>query len=82
MGRLNHMFDRGLDLAELRLRSNAVVDAMNERLARMEREAPQAHIREFVRKLTADFSERPFAPLGDVWESELGDLFGGEEDAE
>ena len=36
---------------------------------------PQLDVREYLEDLTSDFTERPFIPLGDVWERGLKDLF-------
>ncbi len=80
MGRLSHMFGLGLDLADLRSRSELVVESMNARLERLQRDVPRFRLAEFRAELNENFTERPFAPLGDVWESELEDLFGNKED--
>lgn len=76
MGRLSHMFDLGLDLSELRRRSDLMTESMARRLHNMERDAPDLHLQEYLAKITEDFVEKPFNPLGDVWETVLEDLFG------
>ena len=78
MGRLNHMFDLGLDLSDLRQRSETTVEAMAARLRSLTREHPNAGLRDYMAQVNEDFTEKTFAPLGDVWESELGELFGNE----
>jgi proteasome assembly chaperone (PAC2) family protein len=78
MGRLNHMFDLGLDLTDLRQRSDSTVEAMAARVRQLEHTHPQLHLREYLARLDAEFTEHTFAPLSDVWENELEDLFGDE----
>jgi proteasome assembly chaperone (PAC2) family protein len=80
MGRLNHMFDLGIDLSELRQLGDEVVEALAQRFEKLEQEKPQAHVREYLARLVEDFTEKPFAPLDDVWERELNDLFGDEKE--
>jgi proteasome assembly chaperone (PAC2) family protein len=82
MARLNHMFDLGLDLSDLRRRSDETIEAMAARFRKIERDVPQASLAEFREKLAEDFDEKAFAPLEDVWESELQDLFGDEEESQ
>lgn len=73
--RLNHMFDLDLDLSDLGQRSERLTAAMNDKIDELENEMPQLNVREYVQKLNTSFEEKPFMPLGDVWEEELRDLF-------
>ncbi len=79
MRRLDHMFGLELDLSDLEHRSKAVVSSMDARIDEVQREVPDIDLRNYIRELTGDFTETPFMPLGDVWERELGDLFGDSE---
>jgi proteasome assembly chaperone (PAC2) family protein len=78
--RLNHMFDLGIDLSDLRRRSDELTSSMDYKIDELERAMPQLKVREYVEGLSRDFIEMPFMPLGEVWERELGDLFEDMED--
>jgi proteasome assembly chaperone (PAC2) family protein len=80
MGRLNHMFDLGIDLSDLRERSDELLSSMGSKIDELDRALPQLKVREYVEGLSRDFVEMPFMPLGEVWERELGDLFKDMED--
>jgi proteasome assembly chaperone (PAC2) family protein len=80
MRRLNHMFDLGMDLSHLEEQSNELISAINEKVDELERKLPQLKVREYMEELTLNFTERSFMPLDDVWERELGDLFGDRND--
>jgi len=80
MRRFNHMFDLGLDLSDLEMQSDDLISSMDSKIDELERKVPQLKVREYVEKLARDFTEMPFMPLDDVWERELGDLFGDMED--
>ena len=73
--RLNHMFELGLDLSDLDKKSDRLTAAMDAKIDELENEMPQLKVREYVEKLNTEFTERPFVPLGAVWEDELRDLF-------
>ncbi|RME72871.1 MAG: PAC2 family protein [Chloroflexi bacterium] len=72
--RFNYMFGLGLDLSDLLQQSEALIASVEARLTELDQKMPQLKIREYLQKLTEDFKERPFTPLDDVWEEELGDL--------
>ena len=74
--RLDHMFEMGVDLAELEKESRDLVDAIESRLEELERDAPDLDIRGYLAAVEAEFTERSFVPLDDVWSSGLDDLFG------
>jgi hypothetical protein len=75
MRRLNHMFDQGLDLADLERQSNELVSTLDSKIEELERKLPGLNIGEYMEALATEFTERSFMPLDDVWERELGDLF-------
>ncbi len=75
MRRLNHMFGLRLDLSDLERQSANLMSSMQSKIGELEREMPQLKIKEYLAKLAVDFTERPFIPLDEVWERELGDLF-------
>lgn len=75
MRRFNHMFKLGIDLSSLARQSDELVVSMTDKLMELENKSPQFKIKEYMEKVTQDFTEQSFMPLDDVWERELGDLF-------
>ncbi len=75
MRRFNHMFGLGIDLTELDRQSEELITSIDGKIEELDRTMPQVNVRGYMEKLTANFTERPFMPLDDVWERELGDLF-------
>jgi len=75
MRRVNHMFDLGLSLSDLRNRSDELTAQVKTKLDTLARTAPALHVREYLAKVAEQFVENPFMPLDDVWARELGDLF-------
>jgi hypothetical protein len=49
---------------------------MHAEIEALEQKMPQLQVRDYMEKLAQDFNEMSFVPLDDVWERELGDLFG------
>lgn len=75
MVRLKHMFDLGLDLADLEGRSRELISGWDARLTELAQSMPQLGVEAYMEKLRADFTEQPFVPLSKLWEEELDDLF-------
>jgi predicted ATP-grasp superfamily ATP-dependent carboligase len=73
--RINHMFGLELDLSELEDRSDELVSVINDKLDALEKTIPELGIREYLSKLTDDFTERAFMPLDEIWKKGLEDLF-------
>ncbi len=80
MRRINHMFDLGIDLSDLDKRARELNSSMDAKIDELESKMPQLKVREYMDKLTSEFTEMPFLPLDDVWERELGDLLTDIED--
>lgn len=74
MRRFNHMFDLGFDLSELQQHSAELAASIEARLDELDRKMPQLNLKAHLEALAQDFTERPFMPLDEVWERELGDL--------
>jgi proteasome assembly chaperone (PAC2) family protein len=74
MRRLNVMFSLSIDLSELELRAEELVAAMNDKMAELDREMPQLHVRKYLDKVALEFEELPFLPLDEMWERELDDI--------
>ena len=75
MRRFNHMFGLGIDLSDLDRQSEELIGSIDTKIEELERTLPQINVRGYLEKITANFTERPFMPLDDVWEQVLGDLF-------
>ena len=75
MRRVNHMTSLGLDLSDLAQLSDELDQTIETKLAELDREMPHLKVRAFLEEINVEFQEKPFAPLDDIWEEELGDLF-------
>ncbi len=79
MARINYTFDLGLDLLDLQEQSKTLIMAWDEKMQELARALPQLEIPQYLAKIRAEFVERSFVPLSDIWEQELKDLFGDDE---
>lgn len=75
MRRFNHMYGLGIDLSDLDRQSEELMTSIDAKIEELERTLPQVNVRGYLDKITANFAERPFMPLDDVWEQVLGDIF-------
>lgn len=75
MRRFNYMFGTHIDLSELEEQSLELTSAMDDKIKELMNEYPQMEIRNFFDKLSDEYNEMTFAPLDDVWEREIEDLF-------
>jgi hypothetical protein len=75
MRRFNHMFGLEFDLDHLERRCDELVASMDAKLEELDLQMPQLQIKEYLDKLTEDFTERHFTPLDDVWRKGLEDIF-------
>ena len=73
--RINHMFKLGLDLSDLSQRSKELVTSIETHIEELSKQLPNVPVKEYIAKITADFEERPFDKLDDVWQDALGDIF-------
>jgi predicted ATP-grasp superfamily ATP-dependent carboligase len=80
MRRFNHMFGHGIDLSDLDRKSEELTMSIDTKVEEIERTLPQINVRSYLEKLAGSFTERPFMPLDDMWERELGDLFDDDEE--
>ncbi|MFT5193466.1 MAG: hypothetical protein ACI9EW_001460 [Cellvibrionaceae bacterium] len=76
--RLDHMFKLGIDLADLEKESRDLIEAFDQRIDELERDTPGLDLKGFLAAIDAEFTEKSFNPLDDVWSSGFDDLFGGE----
>ena len=71
MQRVNFLLKLDFDLTDLGKRSSQLVEILEEKIQEIISAAPEAGIREYLKKLSAEYVEVPFAPLDDVWENEI-----------
>ena len=76
MRRFNHMFKLGLDLSDLERSSRKLIESVGEQIAELEKQTPQLAVRDYIEKLTENFTETSFMPLDDVWKTGLEDVLG------
>ena len=69
--RVDYMLKLHLDLTDLEEKSRHLVKMMDAKVEEIEGEAPQLGLRQRIKEISADFKEKPFIPLEDVWENEL-----------
>ena len=79
MRRVDYMFGLGMDLSELRMRSQELVTALDVKVAELAEKNPDMNVKDYLAEVTQEFEERPFIPLDDVWD-ELGDVLGNMDD--
>lgn len=75
MRRLSHMFGLEYNLSDLDESSDELITSMSAKIDELEQKLPQLKIREYIEKVSGDFTETSFMPLSDVWKRELDDLF-------
>lgn len=75
MRRLNHLFGMDIDLSDLESRSYDLILSMDAEVEELDGKMPELKIREQLAQAGADFVESSFAPLDEVWERGLRDLF-------
>jgi proteasome assembly chaperone (PAC2) family protein len=74
MKRLNRMLDLDLDLSDLEIKSRQLVAIVRAQIDELDKKAPQFKIKKRIAKMTRDFVETSFPPLGEVWARELRHL--------
>ncbi len=75
MRRICFMFKANIDLSDLELKSEKLVKAIDAKVDELERNSPQMGVRDYLKRLSEEFSETAFNPLDEVWEDELRRLF-------
>jgi hypothetical protein len=79
MRRVTYMLDLNLDLTDLEKKSRHLVDVIDEKVIELDKLVPQMGVREYMDRLSEDFTEVVFEPLGEVWEEEFRKLFGDDD---
>lgn len=75
MRRVKHMLKLELDLTDLERRSKQLVKVMDEKVEELDQASPQLGVREYINRLSDEFSETAFEPLDELWEDEIRRLF-------
>jgi proteasome assembly chaperone (PAC2) family protein len=73
--RVNAMHNLNLDLYELEVRSAQLIEAIDKKFDELIQENPGMGVREYLDKLTEDYTEPDFNPADDFWEEKLRGLF-------
>jgi proteasome assembly chaperone (PAC2) family protein len=74
MRRINHMTGLGLDLSELEHRSYELNESIENEVRELDRRMGKFDVVDFLRQIDEEYEERPFMPMEDLWERELGDI--------
>ncbi|MDQ4076518.1 MAG: PAC2 family protein [Chloroflexota bacterium] len=75
MRRVNYMLKLEFDLSELEQKSERLVQLVDEKVEELDRLAPELGVRDYMARLSEEFTETPFDPLDAIWEDELRHLF-------
>jgi proteasome assembly chaperone (PAC2) family protein len=71
MRRVNHMLRLDFDLLDLEEKSRRLVKLIDAKVEEIEQANPQAGVRDYLKRLSTNFDETIYDPLGEVWEDEL-----------
>ncbi len=75
MRRIDYMLKLGLDLSDLEKRSARLLKLMDTKIEEIETNLPDLNVRSYLAQLAEEFEEKPFQPLDDFWEEQIGRLF-------
>jgi proteasome assembly chaperone (PAC2) family protein len=78
MRRINYMLKSDFDLHDLERRSKQLIRVMDGKIEEIEQANPDLDVREYLDRLTEEFTEVPFDPLDDLWEEEINKLLDDE----
>ena len=71
MRRVNHMLNTDFDLTDLEEKSDHLVELVDAKVEELEATTPELSVRDYMERLSEEFTEELFEPLDDVWEEEL-----------
>jgi proteasome assembly chaperone (PAC2) family protein len=71
MRRVNHMLKLDFDLRDLEEKSRRLIKLIDAKVDEIEQANPQAGVRDYLKRLSDNFDETLYDPLGEVWEDEL-----------
>jgi proteasome assembly chaperone (PAC2) family protein len=82
MRRINFMLKTTFDLSDLERKSEQLVHLVDAKVDELDKADPELGVRDYLTRLSEDFTETPFAPLDDVWEEELRRIFDDSEESD
>lgn len=71
MRRVKHLLKIDIDLSDLENKSDHLLRVVDDKINEIDRAAPQLGVRDYINRLSDEFTETPFTPLDDVWEDEI-----------
>ncbi len=74
MRRVNFMLRTSFALEDLEEKSKRLVEVVESKVDELEKMAPEAGVRDYLKRLSDEFEEPVFDPLDDVWEDALRGL--------
>jgi len=69
--RINHMTKLDIPISELEEKSQELKNMVDSKIDELDNLAPQMGVRDYIKRISDNFSETPFNPLDEVWEDEL-----------
>jgi len=75
MRRVEHMLHLGLDLSDLEEKSKRLIESIDAKVDELDSQSPQVGVRNYLQRLSDEFTEVPFDPLDDIWQDEIKRLF-------
>lgn len=75
MRRVNYLLKLDIDLSDLENKSKRLVRLVDDKVEELDKVAPQLGLRDYLFRLSEEFTETSFDPLDDVWEEEFRRLF-------
>jgi proteasome assembly chaperone (PAC2) family protein len=71
MRRVNYMLKLTLDLSDLEKKSEHLVELVDAKVEELEGGEPGLGVRDYLKRISDEFTETTFNPLDEVWEEEL-----------
>ncbi|KAA3645696.1 MAG: PAC2 family protein [Chloroflexi bacterium] len=71
MRRVVFMLQLQLDLGDLEKKSERLIERLDAKVDELDGSSPQVGVREYMQRLSEEFTEVTFDPLDDIWEQEL-----------
>jgi proteasome assembly chaperone (PAC2) family protein len=78
MRRVNYLLKLDINLSDLEKKSKRLVRLVDAKVEELDKVAPQLGLRDYLFRLSEEYTETSFDPLDDVWEEEFRRLFDGD----
>lgn len=75
MQRVNYLLRLGFDLSDLEEKSQMLIERLDKKVEELDSMTSQNIVRDYMKRLSDDFTEVSFNPLEDIWEEEIRRLF-------